>query len=123
MLTRLLRQHLRPYAAQVAVVVTLLAIQTVGNLFLPNLNADIINNGVVKGDVRYIFQTGALMLAVTLVLGLVAIGAVYWASRVSMGVGADVRAAVYVRVQDFSSREMNRFGTPSLITRNTNDIQ
>jgi len=123
MLTRLLRQHLRPYAAQVAVVVTLLDIQTVGNLFLPNLNADIINNGVVKGDVRYIFQTGALMLAITLVLGLVAIVAVYWASRVSMGVGADVRAAVYVRVQDFSSREMNHFGTPSLITRNTNDIQ
>jgi hypothetical protein len=59
MLTRLLRERLRPYAARVAIVVTLLAIQTVGNLYLPNLNADIINNGVVKGDVRYIFQTGA----------------------------------------------------------------
>jgi len=123
MLTGLLRERLRPYAAQVAVVVTLLAVQSVGNLFLPNLNADIINNGVVKGNVGYIFRTGALMLGVTLVLGVVAIVAVYWASRVSMGVGADVRAAVYGQVQDFSAREMNRFGTPSLITRNTNDVQ
>jgi ABC-type multidrug transport system fused ATPase/permease subunit len=123
MLTRLMRERLGPYQAQVAVVVTLLVIQTVGNLYLPNLNADIINNGVVKGDVRYIFHTGALMLGITLVLGVVAIVAVYWASRVSMGVGADVRADVYARVQSFSAREMNRFGTPSLITRNTNDVQ
>ena len=123
MLIQLLRTYIRPYTREVATVGVLVLIQSIANLYLPNLNADIINNGVVKGDVRYIFQTGALMLAVTLVLGLVAIVAVYWASRVSMGVGADVRAAVYVRVQDFSSREMNRFGTPSLITRNTNDIQ
>ena len=104
MLTRLLRERMRPYATQVTVVVTLLVIQTVGNLYLPNLNADIINNGVVTGNVRYIFQTGALMLGITLVLGAVAIVAVYWASRVSMGVGADVRAAVYGRVQGFSAR-------------------
>ncbi len=123
MLTRMMRERLRPYAAQVTVVAALLAIQTVGNLYLPNLNADIINNGVVKGNVRYIFQTGALMLGVTLVLGAVAVVAVYWASRVSMGVGADVRADVYERVQRFSTREMNAFGTPSLITRNTNDVQ
>jgi ABC-type multidrug transport system fused ATPase/permease subunit len=123
MLTRLLRERLRPYAAQVAVVVTLLAIQSIGNLYLPNLNADIINNGVITGNVRYIFRTGVLMLGITLVLAAVAIVAVYWASRVSMGVGADVRAAVYGRVQGFSAREMNHFGTPSLITRNTNDVQ
>jgi ABC-type multidrug transport system fused ATPase/permease subunit len=123
MLTRLMRERLRPYRAQVAVVVALLMIQTVGNLYLPNLNADIINDGVVKGNVRYIFHTGALMLGITLVLGVVAIVAVYWASRVSMGVGADVRADVYGRVQGFSAREMNHFGTPSLITRNTNDVQ
>lgn len=123
MLTRLLRTRLRPYAAQVTVVVLLLVLQTAGNLYLPNLNADIINNGVVKGDVGYIWRTGGVMLGITLVLGGVAIVAVYWASRVSMGVGADVRAAVYERVQGFSAREMNRFGTPSLITRNTNDIQ
>ena len=123
MLTRLLRTYLRPYAKQVTVVVTLLVIQTIGTLYLPNLNADIINDGVVKGNIRYIFETGGIMLGVTLALGVLAIVAVYWASRVSMGVGADIRAAVYGRVQLFSAREMNRFGTPSLITRNTNDIQ
>lgn len=123
MLTRLLRTRLRPYATQVAVVVVLLVVQTAGNLYLPNLNADIINNGVVKGDVAYIWRTGGLMLGITLGLGVVAIVAVYWASRVSMGAGADVREAVYRKVQSFSAREMNRFGTPSLITRNTNDVQ
>ena len=123
MLTRLLRARLRPYAAQVTVVVVLLVTQTAGNLYLPNLNADIINDGVIKGDVGYIWRTGALMLGITLALGAVAVVAVYWASRVSMGVGAGIRAEVYGRVQTFSAREMNRFGTPSLITRNTNDVQ
>jgi hypothetical protein len=107
MLTRLLRQHLRPYAAQVAVVVTVLAIQTVGNLFLPNLNADIINNGVVKGDVRYIFQTGALMLAVTLVLGLMAGSAGISSSGLPQaGFGAD--GAITVFAVGFRSRWMTR---------------
>ena len=123
MLTRLLRTYLRPYAGQVAIVVTLLVAQTVGNLYLPNLNGDIINNGVVKGDTHYIWTTGAVMLAITLAIGVVAVVAVYWASRVAMGTGADLRAAVFTRVQGFSAREVNRFGTPSLITRNTNDIQ
>jgi len=123
MLTRLLRRFLRPYTRQVAIVVTLLVAQTIGNLYLPNLNADIINNGVVKGDIRYIWATGGVMLAIALAVGILAIVAVYWASRVAMGTGADLRAAVFTRVQAFSAREMNRFGTPSLITRNTNDIQ
>jgi ATP-binding cassette subfamily B protein len=123
MLIRLLRTYLRPYAAPVAVVVALLVLQTAGNLYLPNLNADIINNGIIKGDLHYIWTTGGVMLAITLVLGVVSVIAVYWASRVSMGVGADVRGAVFARVQGFSAREMNHFGTPSLITRNTNDIQ
>ena len=85
MLIRLLRTYLRPYARQVAVVVALLVVQTAGNLYLPNLNADIINNGVVKGDLHYIWTTGGVMLAITLVLGVVAIVAVYWASRVVDG--------------------------------------
>ena len=123
MLTRLLKSHARPYLAQVTIVVALLIVQTVGNLYLPNLNADIINGGVVKGDIGYIWRTGSIMLGVTVVLGAVAIVAVYWASRVSMGVGADIRAALYEHVQGFSAREMNQFGTPSLITRNTNDVQ
>ncbi len=123
MLISLLRAFLRPYAGAVAIVVTLLIAQTIGNLYLPNLNADLINNGVVKGDVHYILMTGGVMLAITLAVGAVAIVAVYWASRVAMGAGADMRAAVFTRVQVFSAREINRFGTPSLITRNTNDIQ
>jgi len=122
-LIRLLRSFLRPYSRQVAVIVALLVTQTVGNLYLPNLNADIINNGVVKGDIHYIWTTGVMMLAITLALGVIAVVAVYYASRVAMGAGADMRGAVFRRVQSFSDREMNRFGTPSLITRNTNDIQ
>ena len=123
MLTRLLRTYLRRYRRLVAVVVALLTAQTFGNLYLPNLNADIINDGVVKGDVHYIWTTGALMLAIALVLGVVSIVAVYYASKAAMGTGADLRGAVFSRVQTFSATEMNRFGTASLITRNTNDIQ
>ena len=123
MLTRLLRSFLRRYVRQVTIVVILLVAQTIGNLYLPNLNADIIDYGVEKGNVGYIWTTGGIMLAVALAVGAVAVVAVYWSSRVAMGAGADMRAAVFTRVQGFSAREMNRFGTPSLITRNTNDIQ
>ena len=123
MLIGLLRKYLHPYLAQVGLIVALLVVQTAGALYLPNLNADIINNGIIKGNLRYIVTTGGVMLAITLVLGVVSIVAVYWASRVSMGVGADIRGAVFTRVQGFSAREMNHFGTPSLITRNTNDVQ
>ncbi len=123
MLIRLLRRVLPPYGAQVAIVAVLLLIQSVANLYLPNLNADIINNGVAKGDTDYIWRTGALMLGLTLGLGVLSIVGVYFASRVSMGVGRDLRSAVFRRVQSFAAREMNHFGTPSLITRNTNDVQ
>jgi ATP-binding cassette subfamily B protein len=123
MLISLLRRYLPKYRTEVAIVTVLLLIQSLANLYLPNLNADIINNGVAKGDTDYIWRTGALMLAVTLVLGVLAIVSVYFASRASMGVGRDVRGAVFARVQNFSAREMTRFGTPSLITRNTNDVQ
>ena len=123
MLIRLLRTYLAPYRRQIAIVTALLLLQSVANLYLPNLNADIINNGVAKGDTDYIWRIGALMLGITLVLGVFAIVAVYFASETSMSVGRDVRAAVFERVQSFSAREMNRFGTASLITRNTNDVQ
>jgi ATP-binding cassette subfamily B protein len=119
----LLRRFLPPYRTEVAIVTVLLLIQSIGNLYLPNLNADIINNGVSKGDTDYIWRIGAVMLGVTLVLGVLAIVSVYFASRASMGVGRDIRGAVFARVQHFSAREMTRFGTPSLITRNTNDVQ
>jgi ATP-binding cassette subfamily B protein len=123
MLTRLLRTYLRPYSRQIVILVVLLVAQTVGNLYLPNLNADIINNGVVEGHLHYILSTGEVMLVLTLLVGVCAVIAVYWASRVAMGAGADIREAVFTRVQSFSARDMNHFGTASLITRNTNDIQ
>jgi ATP-binding cassette subfamily B protein len=123
MLTRLLRTFLRRYVRQITLVVTLLVIQSIGNLYLPNLSADIINEGVVAGNLHYILTTGALMLGVALGVGVVAIVAVYFASRIAMGSGADIREAVFERVQSFSARDMDRFGTSSLITRNTNDIQ
>jgi len=119
----LLRRFLPPYRTQVVIVTVLLLIQSIANLYLPNLNADIINNGVAKGDTDYIWRTGAVMLVVTLGLGVLAIVGVYFASRASMGVGRDMRGAIFARVQNFSALEMNRFGTPSLITRNTNDVQ
>ena len=123
MLIRLLRTHLRPYRAQVLLLSALLVAQTVGNLYLPNLNADIINGGVVTGNLHYIVRTGVWMILLTLAIGLFAVIAVYWASRVSMATGADLRRAVFTRVQSFSARDVNHFGTASLITRNTNDIQ
>jgi ATP-binding cassette subfamily B protein len=122
-LIRLLRSYLRPYTVEVIVVVILLLIQSIANLYLPYLTADIINNGVAKGDVGYIWRIGAVMLALTIVVGILAIIGVYYASRASMGLGRDVRRAVFERVQQFAALEMNRFGTPSLITRNTNDVQ
>ncbi|HKW59181.1 MAG TPA: ABC transporter ATP-binding protein [Candidatus Dormibacteraeota bacterium] len=123
MLVRLLRTYLKPYTREVAIVVVLVLMQSIANLYLPNLNADIINNGLARGDIPYIWRTGGVMLAITLALGAVAVIGVYWASLASMGLGRDLRAAVFERVQSFSAREMNRFGTPSLITRNTNDVQ
>jgi len=122
-LLRVLATFLRPYARPVTLVVGLLLIQAIANLYLPNLSADIINNGVIKGDLGYIWRIGALMLALAVGVGILAIVAVYFASRAAMGFGRDVRRAVFERVQQFSSTEMNRFGTPSLITRNTNDVQ
>ncbi len=119
---RLLR-FLRPYTSQIALIVVLLFGQAVLNLYLPTLNADIIDNGVSKGDTTYILQTGALMLGVALVLGVISIISVYWASKTSMGFGRDVRRAVFSKVEGFSLAEVNVFGAPSLITRTTNDVQ
>src|ERR1700704_4229406 len=123
MLISLLRRYVLRYRTEVAIVTVLVFVQSIANLYLPNLNADIINNGVAKGDTAYIWRVGAVMLAVTLVLGVLAIISVYFASRASMGVGRDIRGAVFERGQPFSARDMTRFGTPSLITRNTNDVQ
>ncbi len=123
MLISLVRRYVRRYSGQVCLVVGLLVVQAVANLYLPNLTADIINNGIEKGDIHYIWTTGAWMLGITLVVGAMSIVAVYFASKVSMGIGRDIRGAVFKSVQRFSAQEINHFGTPSLITRNTNDVQ
>ena len=119
----LLATYLKPYSKQLLLVMVLLLLQAITTLYLPALNADIINNGIVKGDIGYILRTGGLMLLVTLVLGVVSIISVYWGSKTSMAFGRDVRHAIFRRVQSFSLAELNLFGAPSLITRNTNDVQ
>ncbi|MFJ9406508.1 ABC transporter ATP-binding protein [Streptomyces sp. NPDC101393] len=123
MLVRLARAHLRPHRRSISVIVLLQLIQTLATLYLPTLNADIIDNGVVKGDTGYIFRLGGFMIAVTLLQIICAIGAVYFGARTAMALGRDIRAAVFDRVQSFSAREMGTFGAPSLITRTTNDVQ
>ncbi|MGW5446914.1 ABC transporter ATP-binding protein [Streptomyces asiaticus] len=123
MLVRLIRAYLRPYTRTITLIVLLQLVQTLATLYLPALNADIIDSGVVKGDTGYILRVGGLMIAVTLVQIVCAAGAVYFSARTAMALGRDVRAAVFDRVQSFSAREMGYFGAPSLITRTTNDVQ
>ncbi|HEX5496876.1 MAG TPA: ABC transporter ATP-binding protein, partial [Mycobacteriales bacterium] len=123
MLIRLLRTHLHPYRGAIAVVVVLQLVQTLATLYLPTLNADIIDKGVITGDTGYIVRTGGVMLVITLGQILSAAGAVFFGARTAMAAGRDLRAALFARVQDFSAREVGRFGTPSLITRTTNDVQ
>lgn len=123
MLIRLLRSHLGPYKRPIGVLVALQFVQTIAALFLPTLNADIIDNGVVKGDSGYILGMGATMIGVTVVQVVCAIGAVYYGARTAMAVGRDIRKSVFDRVQSFSAREVGQFGAPSLITRTTNDVQ
>jgi len=119
----LLVKFLKPYWKQVALTVVLLLLQVMSNLYLPNLNADIINNGVAKGDIRYILKTGSFMLVVTLLLAACAIASSYFSSKISMSFGRDMRRAIFHKVESFSQADLDKFGTPSLITRNTNDVQ
>jgi ATP-binding cassette subfamily B multidrug efflux pump len=119
----LLRTYLRPYRAALALVVGLLTVQALATLYLPALNGDIINNGVAKGDTTYILTTGALMLGISALVVVASIIAVYWGSKTGMAFGRDVRSAIFRKVESFSQAELNHFGTPSLITRNTNDVQ
>ncbi|WP_043622739.1 ABC transporter ATP-binding protein [Nonomuraea candida] len=123
MLLRLLRVQLRPYGKEITLVVLFQFVQTLATLYLPTLNADIIDDGVVKGDTAHIMRLGLVMLGVTLVQIVCSVVAVYYGARTSMALGRDLRAAIFHRVQDFSVQEVNRFGPPSLITRTTNDVQ
>lgn len=123
MLIRLLRSHLAPYKRPISILVVLQLLQTVATLYLPSLNADIIDNGVVAGDSGYILRFGGIMLGVSVVQVICNIGAVFYGARTASALGRDVRAAVFSRVQSFSAREVGQFGAPTLITRTTNDVQ
>ena len=123
MLWALLRQYARPYRRQLAVVATLQLISTLASLYLPTLNARIIDHGVARGDTAVIGRLGGVMLGVSAVQVLCAIGAVYFGSRAGMGFGRDLRWAVFRQVLGWSNAEAVRFGAPTLMTRTTNDVQ
>ena len=121
-LWRLLRTYLGPYRKQLWMVVLLTTIQTVCVLFLPTLNADIIDKGILKGDTGYIWRVGGIMLAITLVQVVFAVGVVWVGSRVAMAFGRDVRGGLFHQVTGFSAQDVAHLGAPSLITRITNDV-
>lgn len=123
MLTQILKKYLRPYKKQVYLILLMLLIQAIASLYLPNLNADLINNGVAKGNVGYIWHIGEIMLASSALVMGASVWLAYLAARVAMAFGRDLRGAVFSAVEGFSARELNKFGAPSLITRNTNDVQ
>ncbi|GLY66905.1 ABC transporter ATP-binding protein [Amycolatopsis taiwanensis] len=123
MLNRLLRTFLRPYRKELTAVLVLQLVGTIASLYLPSLNADIIDFGVAKGDTGYILSTGGWMLSVTVLQIVCSVGAVYFGARAAMSFGRDVRSGIFHRVGEFSAREVAGFGAPSLITRTTNDVQ
>src|SRR4051812_31999118 len=123
MLVRLIREHLRPYQRQLAIIVGLQFVGTVVMLYLPTINADIIDKGVVNADTGYIVRHGGLMLAVSMLQILCSIAALWFSARTAMAFGRDLRAGMFHRVGSFSAREVQHFGAPSLITRETNDVQ
>jgi ATP-binding cassette subfamily B multidrug efflux pump len=123
MLLSLLRTYLRPHIGLLLGVVLFQLLQSIASLYLPTLNADIIDNGVAVGDTGYILRLGGIMLAITVAQIACAVTAVYFGAKVAMGVGRDLRSAVFRRVGEFSEREVSHFGAPSLITRSTNDVQ
>ncbi|WP_104061602.1 ABC transporter ATP-binding protein [Arthrobacter sp. 4R501] len=123
MLWKLLVEYLRPHRQLLIAVVIFQLAQSIASLYLPTLNADIIDEGVAKGDTGVILSLGGLMLAITLLQIVCAVIAVYFGAKAAMGVGRDLRGAIFTRVGEFSEQEVTKFGAPSLITRSTNDVQ
>lgn len=120
---QLIRRYLRPYRTEVLLVCVLQFVQTLAALYLPTLNAQIIDEGVVTGNIDLIWRTGGLMLAISGVQALTNVVAIYFGARTAMSLGRDVREGLFTRVMDFSTQEITQVGTPSLITRSTNDVQ
>jgi ATP-binding cassette subfamily B multidrug efflux pump len=123
MLLTILGRYLKPHWPLLVAVGVFQLAQSLASLYLPSLNADIIDNGIAKGDIGYIFRVGSIMLAITVLQVACAITAVYFGARVAMSLGRDLRRGVFAKVSDFSEREVSQFGAPSLITRTTNDVQ
>src|SRR6185437_6318875 len=123
MLMRLLRTYLRPYRNWLLLLIILQLLGTIASLYLPNLNANIVDNGIARGDTGYILRQGGWMLLISLAQIACSIAATYYGSRIAMSTGRDLRGAIFRRVSEFSGREVARFGAPSLITRDTNDVQ
>ena len=122
-LVRILITRSAPYTPYFIAVLVLQALSTAATLYLPSLNAKIIDEGVSQGDVDFIWRTGGIMLAVAFAQVITAIGAVWCGSRTAMGVGRDLRGEVFRHVNSLSTEDMSHFGTPTLITRGTNDVQ
>jgi ATP-binding cassette, subfamily B, multidrug efflux pump len=122
MLMRLLREYLRPYRGWLLATVVLQLLGTIASLYLPSLNADIVDGGIARGDTAYILRVGGWMLLVCLAQIACSLAATYYGSRIAMSTGRDLRAAIFRRVSELSVRELVRFGAPSLITRDTNDV-
>jgi ATP-binding cassette subfamily B protein len=122
MLVRLLRSHLQPYLRDIALIVLLQLISTMASLYLPSLNGEIIDQGVTKGDTGFIMSHGALMLGISLVQIAASVGATFLAARTAMAFGRDLRGSLFHTVGEFSAQEVSRFGPPTLISRNTNDV-
>jgi ATP-binding cassette subfamily B protein len=123
MLWKLLVEYLRPHRQLLIAVVVFQLAQSIASLYLPTLNADIIDEGVAKGDTGVILNLGGLMLGITLLQIACAVIAVYFGAKAAMGTGRDLRGAIFSRVGKFSEQEVTKFGAPSLITRSTNDVQ
>ncbi len=123
MLLKILRKYLQQYWPMLVAVGVFQLAQSLASLYLPSLNADIVDNGIAKGDMPYIFTVGAVMLGITLLQIVCAITAVYFGAKVAMSLGRDLRTGIFHTVSEFSEREVAQFGAPSLITRTTNDVQ
>ena len=121
-MTGLLSGYLRPHRGVLIVISILLLVQALTNLYLPNLNADIINNGVLTGDAGYIIRLGGIMLGVSALLGISSVIGVYFSARTAMRLGRDLRGDLFRKVESLSLGQVNTLGVPSLITRNTNDV-
>jgi ATP-binding cassette subfamily B protein len=122
-LVKLLARYLAKYRWLLVGVLVFQFASAMASLYLPRLNADIINNGVARGDTAYIWSQGSIMLMISLGQIVAAVIATYFAARASMGAGRDIRGDVFEKVSAFSEREVSQFGPGSLITRNTNDVQ